>query len=147
MPTLWIHRSDSSDILVRYSEQRREDAITFARTLLNDTYPYDDYITDSEVMDYDLGIQMLGTSSHLQIILASSDTFHPTEYTSKNHPVPTSWNNKGFIQVAEDEARDLGITGEPEGFVPGSSQGIWKRDCRTVDELNAELDMYNTGRF
>jgi hypothetical protein len=91
-------------------------------------------------MDSD-GLISLGSSASLQIILAGSDEFHPNDYHLDGNPSAT-WNPRGFIQVAEDEARDLGLTGEPEGFVPYSSQSIWKADYRTQDELNAELDTY-----
>jgi hypothetical protein len=77
----------------------------------------------------------------MQIILVPSDGFHPNDYHLDGKP-NASWNPRGFVQVAEDEARDLGLTEEPEGFVPYSSQSIWRYDYRTVDELDAELDSY-----
>jgi hypothetical protein len=77
----------------------------------------------------------------MQMILAPSDEFHPNDYHLDGRP-NASWNPRGFIQVAEDEARDLGIMGEPEGFVPYYSQSIWKHDYRTAGDLDAELDTY-----
>jgi hypothetical protein len=138
MPTLWIHRSSASDILVQFSEQRREDAIQFAHRLLRETS--DDCVTETGAMDSD-GLVALGYSTSMQIILASSDEFHPDNYRLDARPNAT-WNQRGFVQVAEDEARDLGLTGEPEGFVPYSNQNIWKSRYKTADELTAELDAY-----
>jgi hypothetical protein len=138
MPMLWIHRSSASDILVQFSQQRREDAIQFAHTLLRETS--DDCVTENGDMDSD-GLVALGSSASMQIILASSDEFHPNYYRLDGRPNAT-WNPRGFIQVAEDEARDLGLTGEPEGFVPYSNQNIWKSSYKTADELTAELDAY-----
>ena len=91
-------------------------------------------------MDSD-GLVALGSSTSMQIILASSDEFHPDNYRLDGRPNAT-WNQRGFVQVAEDEARDLGLTGEPEGFVPYSNQNIWKSRYKTADELTAELDAY-----
>ena len=139
MPVLWIHRSDASDILVQFSETRRQDAITFAHDLLYETSA-GECITETGVMDSH-GFTRLGSSASVQIILAPSDVFHPNDYHLDGNPIAT-WNKRGFVQVAEDEARDLGESGEPEGFVPYSSQSIWKWDYRTQGELDAELDAY-----
>jgi hypothetical protein len=140
MPVLWIHRSSASDILVQFSETRRQDAILFGHNLLYEI-SQGECITETGAMDSH-GLICLGSSASLQIILASSDEFHPNDYHLDGNPNAT-WNPRGFIQIAEDEARDLGLTGEPEGFVPYSSQSIWKADYRTYDELNAELDAYH----
>jgi hypothetical protein len=139
MPVLWIHRSDASDILVQFSEARKDDAITFAHNFIYEVsggYCF----TQSGPMDSH-GLRKLGSSASIQIILASSDEFHPNDYHLDGN-VQATWNPRGFVQVAEDEARDLGEAGEPEGFVPYSSQSIWRQDYRTQDELNAELDAY-----
>jgi hypothetical protein len=139
MPVLWIHRSDASDILVKFSETRRQEAITFAHDLLYELSA-GQCITETGSMDSD-GLIALGSSTCLQIILAESDEFHPNDYHLDGSPHAT-WNPRGFVQVAEDEARDLGTIGEPEGFVPYSSQSIWRHDYRNADELDAELDSY-----
>jgi hypothetical protein len=139
MPILWIHRSGASDILVQFSEARRQDAILFGHNLLYEV-SQGQCITETGTMDSD-GLIALGSSASVQMILASSDVFHPNDYHLDGNTNAT-WNTRGFIQVAEDEARDLGETGEPEGFVPYSSQSIWKHDYRTVGDLDAELDTY-----
>jgi hypothetical protein len=139
MPILWIHRSGASDILVQFSEARRQDAILFAHNLLYEL-SQTHCVTETGPMDSD-GLTALGCSTSIQIILASSDEFHPNDYHLDGNPKAT-WNPRGFIQVAEDEARDLGLIGEPEGFVPYSSQSIWRHDYRTADDLDAELDTY-----
>lgn len=140
MPVLWIHRSSASDILVQFSESRKLDAIEFAHCIL---YELSDNgcITENEAMDSD-GLTALGSSSSVQMILASSDVFHPNDYHLDGNTNAT-WNKRGFVQVTEDEARDLGLTGEPEGFIPYSSQSIWRQDYRTEDELDTELNEYH----
>jgi hypothetical protein len=140
MPVLWIHRSFASDILVQFSESRKLDATKFAHTILRET-SNDECIIDSKPMDSD-GLTALGSTISLQMILASSDLFHPNDY-HLDASTQATWNKRGFIQVAEDEARDLGLTGEPEGFIPYSSQSIWRQDYRTEDELDAELNDYH----
>ena len=139
MHILWIHRSSASDILVQFSEARRQDAILFAHNLLYEV-SQGQCITETGTMDSD-GLTALGSSASVQMMLASSDVFHPNDYHLDGNTNVT-WNSRGFIQVAEDEARDLGLTGEPEGFVPYSSQSIWRSDYRTQDQLDAELDSY-----
>ena len=140
MPVLWIHRAGASDILVQFSEARRQDTIRFAHDLLYEV-SQGECITETGAMDSD-GLIALGSSTSMQIILASSDEFHPNDYHLDGN-VQATWNHRGFIQVAEDEARDLGLVGEPEGFVPYSSQSIWKHGYRTQEELDAELDAYH----
>jgi hypothetical protein len=139
MPILWIHRSGASDILVQFSETRRQDAILFAHNFLYEVSA-GQCITETGQMDSD-GLIALGSSTSIQIILASSDEFHPNDYHLDGNPKAT-WNPRGFVQVAGDEARDLGLTSEPEGFVPYTSQSIWNSDNSTQHELDTELDEY-----
>jgi hypothetical protein len=138
MPVLWIHRSGASDILIQFSEMRKQDAIAFAHNFL---YEVSDGHCVTETEDAGNDMITLGASASVQIALASFDNFHPNDYLNMGLSQQT-WNPRGFVQIAEDEARDLGLTGEPEGFVPYSSQGIWKPDYRTQDDLDAELDEY-----
>jgi hypothetical protein len=140
MPILWIHRASACDILVWFPKWRRQEAVEFTNNLLMETSG-DEYYTEPDTMDRD--IVMLGYSSNLQITLCSSDNFHPNEYQPAHYQTVEYWSPRGYAQVAEDEARDLGLTGEPEGFIPGSSQEIWRRDYRTAEELNRELDNYH----
>lgn len=139
MPTLWIHRPLNSDILVWFPKKRESEAIQFGLDLLTTSMKYDGCdVLEAHFMEE--GLLSLGSTLNLQISLSSSDKFHPNDYTTSHHT--GSWNSVGFVQVSEDEAIDLGLTGEPEGFSPGSSQEIWKRDYRTIEELDLELDNY-----
>ena len=137
MPVLWIHRYNACDILVQFSENRKQDAITFAHNFLRDMDA--DCNIDNEISNN--WIVHLGFCSSLQIFLALFDNFHPNDHFNMRANQGT-WNPRGFAQVAEDEARDLGATGEPEGFVPYSRQIIWKNSYRSQAELDAELDAY-----
>lgn len=139
MPTLWIHRSSASSILVQFSQKRREDAIKFAKEFLLENCAKDDFVTEPQSSGE--AVELIGSTSQLHISIASSDNFHPNTYNPDYHK--GTWSESGFAQIPEDEARDLGLTGEPEGFVPGFSQIIWKKDYRTAAELDAELDAYH----
>jgi len=137
MPVVWIHRYNACDILVQFSETRKQDAIKFAHTFLYETD--DDCTIENEISNN--WIIHLGFSSSVQIFLTLFDIFHPNDYFNMSANQGT-WNPRGFAQVAEDEARDLGVTGEPEGFVPYSNQIIWKNNYKSQAELDAELDAY-----
>jgi hypothetical protein len=67
------------------------------------------------------------------------EDFHPNQ-VKPTHMI--SWNLRGFIEVAQDVARDLGSRGEPGGFVPYSMQEVWRQCKKTEAELDAELDEY-----
>ena len=70
--------------------------------------------------------------------------FHPNQIKPAHM---LSWNLRGFIEVAQDIARDLGSKGEPDGFVPYRSQDIWRQCRKTREELDAELDWYVSNEF
>ena len=140
MPTLWIHRSKASSILVWFAENRREDAIKFAKNFLRENCQKDDFITEPEPSGD--AVELIGSTNELHISITASDNFHPDNYRSEFHR--GTWSHHGFVQVAEDEARDLGLRGEPEGFVPGNNQNIWKKDYRTAAEHDVELDVYRS---
>jgi len=140
MPTLWIHRSKASSILVWFPDNRRGDAIKFAKNFLRENCEKDDFITEAPPSGDP--VELIGSTNELHISIASSDNFHPDNYRSEIHR--GTWSRHGFVQVAEDEARDLGLMGEPEGFVPGYNQNIWKKDYRSAAELDVELDVYRS---
>jgi hypothetical protein len=57
-----------------------------------------------------------------------------------------TWNFWGFVELPQDEARDLAETmDEPRGFVPFVSQSPWKKNGKTREELDNELDRYMYG--
>jgi hypothetical protein len=78
-------------------------------------------------------------------LIPGNVSVYPEEYFHPNEVKPThmiSWNLRGFIEMAQDVARDLGSKGEPDGFIPYSSQEIWRQCRKTKEELDAELDSY-----
>jgi len=48
----------------------------------------------------------------------------------------------GTVLVSQEEAIELGENDEPNGFIAGESEGVWQREPRTAEELDAELEMY-----
>jgi len=78
------------------------------------------------------------------VFIFPNEDFHPNQIKP---PHMNSWNLRGFIEVAEDIARDLGLKSEPDGFVAYMSQEVWKQNKKTKEELDAELDFYRQFHF
>lgn len=77
------------------------------------------------------------------VIVHPSETFIPDDYKPK---WMFTWNFWGFVELPQDEARDLAETyDEPNGYIPCMSQTPWKKDGRTTEELDDELDRYMNG--
>jgi hypothetical protein len=55
-------------------------------------------------------------------------------------------NPRGTVRLSHEEALLLGPTGEPDGFIPFESEGIWSPERRTAEELDDELDNYAAER-
>jgi len=132
MPTLWIHRECASAILVRFSGSRITDAIYLGVRFLQEN------VEDESEITWQLSVGQenrigIGYTNNIQISIMNSDDFCP------------DLNAFGIVQVAEDEARDLGLTGEPEGFVQGPNDEVWRMDNRSEIELDSELSAYHNG--
>jgi hypothetical protein len=87
----------------------------------------------------------LVTEAHtpvIQLSIHNEKDFFPTSISFGDTYLET-WNNLGTVEVSQEEAEELGFCFEPEGFIPYESQGLWKKETRTVEELNEELDQYN----
>jgi len=83
---------------------------------------------------HDFANQINGTA-----LIYNQEDFHPNMVK----PIyMASWNLRGFIEVPQDIARDLGSKGEPEGFVPYISQNVWRPWRQAAHVLDAELDLY-----
>jgi hypothetical protein len=86
----------------------------------------------------------LVTEAHtpvIQLSIHNEKDFFPTSISFGDTYLET-WNNLGTVEVSQEEAEELGFCFEPEGFIPYESQGLWKKETRTVEELNEELDQY-----
>jgi hypothetical protein len=133
MPILWIHRSSACDLLVEFSERRRQDAIDLGRLILtesvedNNEVPY----LDQQDMGHSTELINIGCNWSVQISLATSSMFYPSDFRP---PYLSSgiWNNKGYARVTEDEARDLGAKINP----------LISNRIVTEDQLDRELDQY-----
>ena len=77
------------------------------------------------------------------VIVVPREGFKPDDYKPE---WMLTWNFWGFVELPQDEARDLAETkDEPSGFTPFLSQVPWKKDGRTREELDNELDRYMYG--
>jgi hypothetical protein len=56
-------------------------------------------------------------------------------------------NPRGTVRLTQQEALLLSPTGEPDGFIPFESEGIWSPERRTREELDDELDNYAAERY
>jgi len=143
--TLWIHRMQGSGILVEFKDKEEKDAYDLGVwRLMCDTHYVIDH-TYSGPIKYD-------DNNHISI--GQSDNYHVSlHYTrvsfrprmSKGHnPDYTvgELSPDGYVLVDKDEVYHLPSGVEPEGFIPGESDRVWKKERRTHAELDAELDEY-----
>jgi len=137
MPTAWIHRAKASDILVdfdttvdaydfglnfmeRIEITREEDDCTITATLLEALRN----TIEGKETDFVHG-------PSVQIIIT------PTGTTPDR-----TWNEIGFVKVKLNDAIILGAYDEPDGFIPYEYSGVWAKETRSKEELDAELDAY-----
>jgi len=130
--TVWIHRAEASGIIVQtYSN---DEAYKLSCDFLQDTDSYTihewDYLTFPDETEE-------GHCFHSGMTPSIQVSIHPGIY------VPAAfWNARGTVLVTAHEALELGEHGEPEGFVPKESSGLWTKERRTHEELNQELADY-----
>ena len=146
--TLWIHRSRASGILIKFPEAEEEAAYKMALWhLINDKeYCYRlDYESNGQPIDYGkAGHISIGQSGNYQMVLSNIENFHPIMF-SPNPPwqgYTREWSPAGYVLLSKADAYKLALDEEPEGFTPGESQQIWKKETRTHAELDVELDEY-----
>lgn len=132
MPVLWIHRSSGCDLIVEFSETRRQDAIDLGRLILTETVVDNNETPFFEERDMGHTTELItiGSNGAVQISLATSSTFHPSDFKPPYQNGP--WNNMGYARVTEDEARDLGAKINP----------LISTRIVTEDELDRELNEY-----
>jgi len=147
--TLWIHRLQGSGILVEFKDKQEKDAYDLGvwrlmcdtNYLINHTY--------SGPIKYDDNNHIsIGQSDNYHISLHyTANRFHPKMFKGFNMPhhldySNNEWSPDGYVLVSKDEVYTLPCGVEPEGFIPGESQRVWKKERRTHAELDAELDEY-----
>jgi hypothetical protein len=139
MATTWIHRAHACDLLIQFTDH------TFFRNSWRFGADYLEYIsTDDDraeityyFPDFIGDIAPIGYTTSEQVLC----------YMGLDAPLPQlsgeSFSSNGYAIVSMEEALTLGKYGIPEGFIPGEIDGVWRREERTVEELDQELDEYN----
>lgn len=133
--TLWIHRIDAADILVRFPNAH--DAHQFGLRFL---FKYQDLNEENnmtlpwnEVFYKEDGMLNVGDTPSLQISVHPND-FHPCGYLGIN-----TWTNDGTVLVTPEVAMELGNTGIPVGFVPGEDpEGLWEKPSSAAEKNDFE---------
>jgi hypothetical protein len=140
MATTWIHRAFACDLLVQFP-----DYINF-RDSWNFGVEYLKSVSKNDPAQYQInpfnphfvGIQKgeIGSTTSEQVSCYLG--------LDAPEPIPTgeSWSPSGYAAVSPAEAIALGRRGEPQGFIPYESEGIWTRETRTAEEMDLELDWY-----
>jgi hypothetical protein len=129
--TVWIHRAEASSILVHtYSNDEAYQLSCYFLQDMNATIPDWDYLTFPDHTEEGRCFHS-GMTPNIQVSL------HPGVYV----PAPF-WNERGTVLVAPREALELGEHGEPEGFEPWESSGLWTKEARNHEQLNQELADY-----
>ena len=131
MATVWIHRALASDILVRFNDLF--EASSWSLSYMNG-FP------DSS-LTLENGLVTEACTPVIQLSIHNEKDFFPTSISFGDTYLET-WNNLGTVEVSQGEAEQLGVSNEPAGFIPYESQGLWKKETRTVEELDEELDQY-----
>ena len=137
--TLWIHRADAADILVRFPSAH--DAHQFGLRFL---FKYQDLNEENnmtlpwnEAFYKEDGMLNVGDTPSLQVSVHPND-FHSCGYLGINR-----WSDHGTVLVTPEVAMDLGNTGIPVGFVPGEDpEGVWENPSSTTEKNDFETQ-YN----
>jgi hypothetical protein len=135
--TLWIHRAEASGIIVHcYSNDEAYQLSCDFLQDMNATIPDWDYLTFPDHTEEGRCFHS-GSTPSIQI------SIHPGSYV----PAPF-WNERGTVLVTAHEALNLGEHGEPEGFEPEESSGLWIKEKRTHEQFDEELsDYFRLGEF
>jgi len=141
MATVWIQRQNASDILIYF------DTLTKGRTYAIQyflKYTGESSMTEEErnsiwfndMYSDENGVYHVGDAGALQVSFMVKNTIPPLPKGL------TTWNTVGTVLVTPEEAILLGMEGEPEGFIPYESEGLWTKETRSAEELDRELDTY-----
>lgn len=133
--TLWIHRIDAADILVRFPNAHDAHQVglrfLFKYQDLNEknnmTLPWNEALYNEQ------GMLNVGDTPSLQVSVHPND-FHSCGYLGINR-----WTDAGTVLVSPEVAMDLGNTGIPVGFVSGEDpEGLWENPSSTLEEDDFE---------
>lgn len=132
LATLWIHRVNASGIIVLC--ETNEDAYALSCNILerceDPVIAHWDCKTFPDTIDQ-------GTCFHSGQSQQFQMSIHPNSYVPAGY-----WNDRGTVRVTAQEAFDLGEEGEPDGFEPYESSGLWEKETRSHAELDQELADY-----
>ena len=134
MAFVWIHRHSAADIVVPFEGPiaAHEYALAFLNTYNGSKINY--HLTPE---NYSSGHLEVGQVHDFQISVC------------RDGYVPLGgwgfWNYHGVFSTTPEEAIALGAYGVPEGFIPGEFIRIWKKETRSKEELDAEIDYYMSG--
>lgn len=132
MATLWIHRMNASDILV-YCKNMIE-----AGEISHPLYEAQ-HVIPEEHFKITHGFYVIANTGDMQICLYPGQSMPPP------HPTLGNWNPYGTVLLPAEDAIALALrpgNEDPDGFIPGESEGLWEPETRTVDELDKELEAY-----
>lgn len=144
MATTWIHRLHASDILVYFKTLQEARQYTIQYMLKNaspeeisederNSIWFKDYFSDEN------GLYDVGATSNLQLTFMTEHRMPPLPSLAPNI---TTWNTVGTVLLSPEDALALGPKDEPEGFIPGESEGLWIKETRSAEELDRELETY-----
>ena len=133
MATVWIHRTGVCDMIVPH--KNINNARQFGEMILRNNTKDDSEIYPPEYPDE------VGATANLQVTVQGPDFFH--KGWSRDGNPPDSWNHRGTVFLKPLDAFCVSLTnGEPVGFIPYESEGLWKKETRTKEDLDKELEEY-----
>jgi hypothetical protein len=144
MATTWIHRLHASDILVYFKSLREARQYTIQYMLKNinpsdiseeerNSIWFKDHFSDEN------GVYDVGATTNLQFAFMTEHRMPPLPALP---PKISTWNTVGTVLLSPEDALALGPEDEPEGFIPGESEGLWIKETRSAEELDRELETY-----
>jgi len=149
MPTIWIHRVYAADILVDFTNVI--DAYNYAIEFVT-KYREDDYVILTNIIDMMSSNLLIGDynnhggcASSNGVDIAQARDLQISMINTNDTP-DSHWNESGFVRVTREEALGLGISNNPDWFIPFESSKVWMKETRTMEELDAELENYMKGR-
>ena len=133
MATIWIHRNHVCDIIIPHKSIKN--AREHGYLILRNTAKNSSDICPPKYPEH------IGSNEILRISVHGPNFFH--EGWSLDGYPPDSWNHRGTVILSPLNGYIMSIShGEPEGFIPYESEGLWKKETRSKNQLDAELDDY-----
>ena len=149
MPTIWIHRVSAADILVDFTNII--DAYNYAIEFVT-KYRGGDYVILTNLIDMLSSNLLIGDykshcicDSSKWIDIAQACDLQISMINSNDTP-DSDWNKSGFVKVTREEGLELGISDDPDWFIPFESSRVSMKERRSMEELDAELENYMKAR-